>query len=512
MKKEVPVVRGGRGCETCPHFRPAEERTTDDRQRPVWTDLPLPVAGHCAELDIPVTESMRTRTRHQSCPGLSSPGVTTKRAIFAQREDLADLMSRGQAVRPGSCSGCRMFISPDQMFTDLGVPSGACAAYGVLIPQNEAIATESNCIIGSVREVNEEMDNVPGGLLEPFSSGATPLIPIEPGMAKPADPSDSVGDIEASDDDRAAGIRAWRPLADPLGHGEDVLVPIFDPDHFDEVERSKIPATGSDEHPELYRDHQGLLYRSMVLWRYLGETPALNGVPGVGKTELFRYAAWVMQLPFERISVTRSTELDDLQGKMVFESGETAFRYGRIPKAWSKPCVIVIDEPNAGPPDVWQFLRPLTDDSKQLVLDASRGERIERHEHCYMGMAFNPAWDPRNSGVDDLSDADGSRLMHIAVQMPSEKVEREIIRERCALDGHTISDETMKSIMGIAADLRSLAAEGAFPIHWGVRQQIKVARASRWFSMAESYRMAAGDLLSPDDASQMKVVVSAHCG
>lgn len=218
-------------------------------------------------------------------------------------------------------------------------------------------------------------------------------------------------------------------------------------------------------------------------------------------TEFFRYMSWLMCLPFERVSITSSSEIDELAGKTAYQEGRgTYFEYGRIPQSWSKPCVIVIDEPNVGPPDVWQFIRPLTDNSKQLVLDMNAGERIDRNENCYMGMAFNPAWDARNIGAEQISDADGSRLMHIFVDYPSEKLEKQIIRERCSVDGYEIEEATLNSIMRIAKQLRALSEDGTLGVTWGLRPQIKVARATRWFDMPQAYRLAAADLLEPEQA------------
>lgn len=750
------------------------------------------------------------------------------------------------ARKPEACSGCVHFINVDRMDETYGIQTPGCAARGIFIPMGQGREAARFCEHGVAGPQDPDL---PGqdDLAWPYKGNITVLRPGErmPAMTAAPDPSTFDTEAEVTAADAAAGIRAWRKIADAAS-GKTVLMPVFDPEFFDEVERAKIPQTGDDEHPELYRDHQGLLYKVIVLWRHLNETPALNGPAGVGKghpvstkvltpkgwlpvgslavgdsvigsdgrptrvegvfprgklhvnrvtmtdgasvlvdddhlwqvqtlkqrvwgagnhqvlstreirekglragdayrysipmvspiqyeqadlpihpyllgvllangaltsgeavystndetvimrvgvharqaertptptrrhvmkqpdlidegmapneiwvrlgqlglagkrsaekfipeeylraaewqrrelltalmdcdgscdgkhtayhttspaladgvrelvhslggtasisrskrsdgelrvavamgsgpfstprkrdawagvqhrapsrrivaiedaghddvvciqvaakdhlyvtedhivthnTELFRYAAWSMQLPFERFSITSSTELDDLQGRVVFEDGETRWQNGRVPTAWAKPCVIVIDEPNVGPPDVWQFLRPLTDDSKQLVLDANKGERIDRNPHCYMGMAFNPSWDMRNVGTHEISDADGSRLMHIAVQPPSEDVEREIIAARCALDGYKVPDAVMDQVMGVAKDLRALAAEDAFPMHWGVRQQIKVARATQWFSTVEAYRLAAGDLLDPEAADQLLVTVRSH--
>jgi hypothetical protein len=189
----------------------------------------------------------------------------------------------------------------------------------------------------------------------------------------------------------------------------------------------------------------------------------------------------------------------------------TYFQYGRLPIAWQRPGVLCIDEPNvAQDPAVWHTFRPLTDNSKQLVIDQNEHEIIERHPDCYMGMAMNPAWDIRNIGALEIADADANRLFHTYIEMPPESIEREIIQERVKLDGWELSRQQMDMVMGIAKDVRSLSEAKELPITWAIRQQIKVARALRWFSPITAYKRAAGDFLSPDALEILLDQVRAH--
>lgn len=420
---------------------------------------------------------------------------------------------------PEACSSCTFYMTPETMMNSYGIPQAACSYTGKLIELGKGKETATQCTQGVVdfEHTEAKKDPLKKRLLYPYRGNIT-IIDDESvssiKMELHPDPTNYQTDKEVTDEDKSFGIRAWRELKDPdKDSNHTVFMPIFDPEFFSEEERSKIPTAGKtqeDDHPELYEDHLGLLYTATVLWLQLHETPALNGVAGTGKTEFFRYAAWQMQLPFERFSITNSTELDELQGRFVLENGETVFKPGRVSRAWGKPCVLAIDEPNTGPNDVWQFFRPLTDNSKQLVLDVNNGERLPRHKYTMLGMAFNPAWDMRNVGTHEISDADGSRLMHIAVPMPNEEREKDIIRRRCMIDGYSITDKTLTSIMNIAKELRSLADDDAFPVHWGVRNQIKVARATAWFPLKKAYRLAAGDLLDPQFCDQLMTIVSSH--
>jgi MoxR-like ATPase len=414
-----------------------------------------------------------------------------------------------------TCASCRNFVRDDTVATELGWAAGLCAAKGKLILPSRQVFEAKDCPsreFGSIRQNTTGMHLLPE-YEDAFQLNADPIKAYF--KAKEAggipDPKDYPSDRPVAPDEEASGIRAWRRVVDPEGSGNEVFLPIYMSSHFDAEDHAKIPQAGDDEHPELYVDHFGGVFAAAVSWTELDETPALWGEAGVGKTELFRHLAYLMQLPFIRISITGSTELDDLAGKMHYDPSKgTYFQYGRLPRSWGKPCVLCIDEPNVGPPDVWQFLRPLTDNSKQLVLDMNEGETMKRHTDCYLGMAMNPAFDPKNVGTQQIGDADARRLFHVWVPLPPEELEREIIASRVALDGWEIDKGRLDGIMQISTELRGLCREGTLPITWGVAQQIKVARALRWFTPTVAYRRAVADYLEPEAQDALLDVVRAN--
>ena len=415
-----------------------------------------------------------------------------------------------------NCRACYFYVAPASIAERTGIPLGACAKFGKLIPPTKAAEIASRCGEAARAEVTDP---------DAHRKMLVDSITLDPGLAKYITPHDVPGSDKLWNKDSIdnslepstyptdkpvtttqdkAGIRAWRRLTQGK---REVFLPIFKREIFSEAEAAKIPATGDQEHPETYVDHMGLAYTVATLWFRLDETPALHGKAGTGKTELFRYMAWLMQIPFERISITGESEKDDLAGKMFFENNETVFKDGRIVAAWKKPNVVVLDEPNTGPDEVWQFVRPLTDNSKQLVNDANEGETVERHQFCFLGMAMNPAWDHRNTGARVIGDADGSRLMHIFVDMPPESVERQIIRSRCSLDGYEINDETLDAMMAIAKVIREMSDAGELPITWGVRNQIKVARATAWFPFERAYSLGVLDYLEPETKAMVNEII-----
>lgn len=419
-----------------------------------------------------------------------------------------------------ACTMCKHYVKETVVEDQIGFTAGLCKAKGRLILTNKTREMASGC---DRREVGPNgSNNTDGNILYPVydSGGFAPLVvnPVDeflaPVVEKSTLPHDSQTyptDRPVSPDEAAEGIRAWMRVPDPENSRRSTYLPLFRRDFFSPEEQAKIPMSGDDEHPEMYVDHAGLLYTITCLWLELDETPALWGEAGTGKTELGRHMAWLMGMPFERISITSSTEIDEIAGKTGYDPERgTYFQLGRLPLAWMKPCVFVIDEPNTALPEVWQFMRPLFDNSKQLIMDLDRGQKCERATYCFPMLAMNPAWDIKNKGVEEIADADASRLMHIFMTLPTEEVERNIISARVRLDGWEITESQLSFIMKIAREVRKLSKDGTIPISWGIRPQIQVARALRWFAPVTAYKRAIADFMEPEAANALLDVVRAH--
>jgi MoxR-like ATPase len=413
-----------------------------------------------------------------------------------------------------SCAGCKFFIREDVVASELGWTAGLCSAKGNLVLANRYTLEARKCDLrdfGMVRTETSGLTYLPE-YEDDFRGSVDPVRAMRENLANFVDPTEYPTDkpVDPADADR---IRAWRKVTDPLT-GNSVFLPIYRRDFFSESNQKLIPATGSEEHPEDYLDHNFYTYKVAVLWMELDETPAFWGGAGTGKTEFYRHMAWLMQLPFHRFSITGSSELDDLAGKMSYTEGVgTHFDLGRFSKAWTSPCVCVVDEYNAGPPEVQQYLRPAIDNSKQLVLDqAPDAPILERDLDFFLGVAMNPAWDMLNVGTNPIAAPDADRLMHLFIELPPEEIEKEIIRKRCEHDGWDIPDSKLKTVMKIAKEIRALTTQenAVLPISWAIRPQLKVSRALRWFDWLTAYRMAAADYLEPQQQAMVLDVVKSH--
>lgn len=438
----------------------------------------------------------------------------------------AAAISRPSRPAPGSCKACKFLMPTAEMLRQTGIRSDYCQARGILVTPGKEISTAKNCAEAFPNDGRPPLDSkfernqIYAFLDADYAKKAT--FTVTEGPKKSAlvkverliiEPSIYPSDAPVSEGDAKAGIRAWRKVTYSRDASKFTFLPIFETDIFGVDEQKLIPKTGDELHPELYFDHFDGAYSIAVGWIELDEIPILWGPAGSGKSNAYAYLAWMMNLPFYRFSITGQTDVDDLAGKPGFnpEVG-TFFQQGRFVKAWQSKCIALVDEPNTGPPEVWQFFRPLFDASKTLVIDQDAGAVVERNAYSYVGLAANPAWDVLNFGANIIGDADASRLYHINVPTPSEKIEREIISEYIRVDGWELTSTQMHGLIKIAKEIRSLSESGTIATSWGLRHQVKVARLMRWFTPSVAYRRAVTDYLEPRSQEVILQVVKSYLG
>lgn len=539
---------GNKSCLNCVFYAGAS--STSPSTRALVTTSPAPVVATCSKLssvlafgeDVP---GERAETIAGACDFFDASGAAGSRVLVAVSEAAPeglvsspflrvarepDPETPGAVFAPdggvGSCASCANYVFGDDLEAAgaLGWDSDVvpvnpsyCAAKGALVPLGEVGQASRVCGArasrskGSVSFSSADLfahirDDLGVGETGAAAASAEPEVaPVHHDLSSIQAGSNktgiSSGSIQAGDD-KTGICGQFRVYSDDRKRYVDL--PVFDPDSFDAVERAKIPQAGDDAGPELFDDYGNLAYRVASAWA-LGETPALSGAPGLGKSQAAYFLAWKMGLPLERISITSASQLDDLAGYTELRRSEegsvTEFVHGRVPSAWAKRCITLLDEPNTGPPEVWQFLRPLTDSAKQLVLDVNHGERVTRDAHSYLMLAMNPAWDYRNTGVAQLSDADGRRLVHVLVSPPDADREAKIIRAHMDAYGLALDDKKLSSLVAIGQELRSLAdsegGAGSLHITWGLAQQVKVAKLLGFFDFGEAFRLAGANNLDP---------------
>lgn len=436
---------------------------------------------------------------------------------------------RGEHREITNCGSCTYLLNPSQTSIKFGWQVPLCLAKGVLIPNRQAPHMAKRCTIGRGRQA-EYPAEIDVDSFTPFPVYGEQIVddyknrPARSSWTPTPDPREFKTQLPVAAEDAAKGIRAWRLLQHPTlpTRKQPLYLPVFDPEVFSEdpEEMSRVPVVGSAQfdkyRPDLYRDYSNLLWRVAVNLLGLERTPVLIGHAGTGKTEFFAYLAYMMQLPFERISINRETEVADVMGYTSVEVDPTSqssimvWNDGTLPQRWTKPGVLVLDEPNTGPAALWQAIRPVMDTAAQLVIPDNKNKAYERDDWCMFGIAMNPDWDGRYIGTDPISEADGNRSGACWVDFPDEDIERDVIITKVNAQGFEITNGQLDTLMKIAAELRKLTdpdAGGSLNVSVGLRIQTAVALYWQYVTLAEAYLFAIGDRLDPQQRQLVMSIV-----
>ena len=337
------------------------------------------------------------------------------------------------------------------------------------------------------------------------------------------DPQTYATEKPVSPEESQAGIRAWFKAGRDRA-GEPVFLPTFAASFIPEDQQDLVPRFGDPTHPESYIDHMGLVEKLAIEWMGLDSNPVLHGHAGCGKTEVARYIATKMGLPFIRINFDATTMPDDIVGSWVFMDGETIFAPGRLTTWWQRPCVLLFDEYKLAPDEIQGMLRPVLDGDQKLPLEKMRSKvrrpdgtleivtppPAARHPFCFPVFAANPEWSPLYVGVNPDDPAGISRKSHIWVDFPPAEIERRIILNSCKRDGYRPKTELVDLVMRIAGDIRENVQSGALPVAWGMRESIGVLRRTKYYSLFESYRRTALDAYDPKMADAVFDIIKRY--
>lgn len=533
-------------CSDCPSYMPSG----DAQQEALGTSLGVPV---CARLGIvlgaPGASNEQYRKgieeRANACTSYGDPFEWQpvsirefKPAMFKPNPVLvANRHPAAETVR--SCVQCDNYIAPGDAFAAYGVNSGICAAQGALITERSQQPLARVCEMKAPRS---------GG---PMRTGLELLPDIDP-MAHVAivnmqrvaqvsnlhdkhagDPNDYVSDRPVTPAEQRAFIKAIRWVEDPEGIHDPIELPIFDgPALCAHYKVDECAVWGKDENdndvivgydpaltygnfsPDLYLDHMGLLYDLAAEFIVNEKVPYLIGPAGTGKSEAAAYMARKMNLPLHFISIDKGTEPWMLMGQAGLvdsESGThnvTTYEEGSLSRWIEWPAVIMIDEPNVRA-DIFMTLRSLTGAAREIMVN---GRRRQMGSYTFLMFSGNPDWLPEYVGTEMLSAAELERIVPIYVDVPPEPIERQIVIDHCAASGYEIPEVTLDHIMQIGRDIRGQIEKGTLPIAWGVRSQIKVALATRTYSIQKAYRRAITDGLEPGKVDVINPLIATVVG
>lgn len=510
-----------KSCKDCPSFVKADE-TQAVLGRDVGADVCFRHAHILSRSMLTQGETDQIAERFaESCADFAAPRPAQGATLASVPVAVPVAVGTQNLEPPATCTGCSHFVKNNVVRRELGWNLAMCAAKGRLLFPGAYTSEAINCGVGDRGVDRDTTDGVVlypqysgGGMAAVSTGGAAPRAtatfdPEAETARHSVDPREYETDRPVTPEESARFVRAWRRVISPEPGMPEIFMPIFDGTKLCGYD----PRESYGGHrPDLYVDHQFLLYDLAVEMIELDETPVLVGSAGTGKTELGAYLAYMMDLPFTRISIDKGTERWHLLGESTLvvdpASGQavTKFNKGRLADKLDKPGVIMIDEPNLKN-DIFETIRPIFDNAKQLMLDEDQGTSVERGMYTFIMCSQNPSWDPIYVGAEPMSGADMDRTTQFFFELPEPAVERQIIKAHCADIDYEIPAMTLDKIMQIASDIRQLIQDGTLMMAWGLRAQIKVAKKTQYYSLEKAYRRAVLDGLPEDEVEAVLSVV-----
>jgi MoxR-like ATPase len=208
----------------------------------------------------------------------------------------------------------------------------------------------------------------------------------------------------------------------------------------------------------------------------------LKGETGTGKTTLVKELANRTNNVLRQINLNGNTTVDELVGKMTLNSTGTEFRYGILIKAMQNGDWLLLDELNAGHPEVLLALQEVLITGR-ITLAENEGEVVTAHPNFRVFGTMNPP--ETYIGTNFLNLATLSRFtMTIEVGYPDPKVELDIIKSKLPSKART-TDSEMSECIRLATDIRNGYAQQEYAYLLSTRDLIG------WLSVNEHF----GDLV-----------------
>jgi gas vesicle protein GvpN len=199
----------------------------------------------------------------------------------------------------------------------------------------------------------------------------------------------------------------------------------------------------------------------------------LIGDTGTGKTSFIRFLANKTNNGFRRLNLNGSTTADELVGHYVVDDKAKGMRWvdGVLLEAMKNGYWLLLDELNAGLPEVLFVLQSVLDDDKFLVVAEHEGEIVHPHADFRVFATMNPSLE--YAGTRDLNKALLSRFpIVIQTHYPDAIHEVEIIKSHVP----KITDKDVNLMVRVAEDLRKGKKENTISFICSTRELINWAK------------------------------------
>jgi len=208
----------------------------------------------------------------------------------------------------------------------------------------------------------------------------------------------------------------------------------------------------------------------------------LKGETGTGKTTLVNQLGYMTNNSVRQINLNGNTTVDEIVGRTMLNKDGTVFHDGIMIDAMRQGHWLLLDELNAGLPEVLLALQQVLIDGKYTLVEHNN-EVVYAHPNFRVFATMNPP--ETYVGTNHLNPATLSRFgVTIEVQFPSDKLELEIIKSKLPKEARTPDSEIMETIR-LASDIRNGYQQQEYSYMLSTRDLIS------WLQINEHY----GDLV-----------------
>lgn len=213
----------------------------------------------------------------------------------------------------------------------------------------------------------------------------------------------------------------------------------------------------------------------------------LIGDTGTGKTSFIRHLAFKTNNGFRRLNLNGSTTTDELVGHYVVDEKANGMRWvkGVLYEAMEMGYWLLLDELNAGLPEVLFVLQSVLDDDHFLVVAEHENEIIRPHENFRIFATMNPSLE--YAGTRDLNKALLSRFpIVIQTNYPEAVHEIEIIKTHCP----SVKDPEVNTMVRVAEDIRKGKKQNTISFICSTRELINWAKLTEEIGLKPAAELA----------------------